>query len=525
MSYFLTWRNSPTGIRRIAVPNVTGCTQRNASAVSSERTLDLGFYQEFTGVWPEFTLKGISGEQDDDAFTAEGEIARLSGADVFIELKRFIAEYEAEAAKTWSAFSRIRRPEMVFSAVPEDEAHLVKDFILDNQRDRESTGELFAWTLRITTRGKVSLSEAPASPLDATGEAPGEGSGSRPEPALTAFDNAELAVASSQTRAQRLLAAGSKFRTSFDRANRALSTFAQFRREMKAVASFPYTIASDVLRLARNVAREAFLSAEDLSTALPGAETLRTELTETANLYRQIARDVAVLLAVARVRPIAVGEDEEAVIGASTASSPGPTAIFRQGQRVAAVFIRDGETLPDIAERILGYREAWTEIASINGITDPWALGYGAPLPVGGSVILVPHPEGVAASSVDDVYGEDFAAERLPSGRYDLVCHPKGFVTSRGIKNYEQAILLRLLTRRKDLKLFPEYGILFEVGEYEDNIAERVADVRGQLLRDNRTRRVLTLRAEVEGDTIWLRPRVQPAGGDDVFLSVPLAVS
>ena len=201
--------------------------------------------------------------------------------------------------------------------------------------------------------------------------------------------------------------------------------------------------------------------------------------------------------------------------------------------RVMETTVRVGETIRDIAQRCLGNRGRWHEIALLNDLRAPYISDTRGTNVLGaGDVILCPvdGSDGVDASTIglgdrspDEVSNQDesrFGPIQQSYGRdlrlrsvtvshdvdlTDLVVGQNGDIsTIAGIPNVEQAMRLKFATERGELTVHPTYGSQFPIGSRATNAAFTAfqIDVTNTLRSDSRVRSIDKLNLTAVGDAI-----------------------
>ena len=190
--------------------------------------------------------------------------------------------------------------------------------------------------------------------------------------------------------------------------------------------------------------------------------------------------------------------------------------------------IRQGDTLQNLAERVLGSADRWTDIANANGMGGLHDAGPTGTL-VPGTRILLPtnfvsgENAGVfGAASVDELLGTDLRVD-LSTGDILLVGGNE-VRTLRGSQNLEQALAIRLLTENATLPLFPNYGLPLRPGV---GMTSRTATYCGvhcqdQVLSDPRVLEVRDISVEDGGDSIDVLMNIVPVNGGSLEIITPM---
>ena len=192
-----------------------------------------------------------------------------------------------------------------------------------------------------------------------------------------------------------------------------------------------------------------------------------------------------------------------------------------------------GDTLRNIASRIVGDPSKWYEIALMNSLKAPYISLSGLPGTVAiGDTIMIPATvnakKTTTSSAPDDttalgLYGRDIrlfetAGSRAGRTQVDIRIDPKtGKDVARieGVPNLVQACQLKLWTEQGTHMLDPSYGTPLVVG-YPNTAATVVAlrsAVRAGLSRDSRIDKVLSMIVVAEDDTVDVEATILPVGG------------
>lgn len=187
-----------------------------------------------------------------------------------------------------------------------------------------------------------------------------------------------------------------------------------------------------------------------------------------------------------------------------------------------------GDTLQAIALRELGDAARWPDLANINQLMPPYLTDDPAAASnrvlLTGSVIVVPASTPVArdaeTTSPDDLYKLDLG---LVNGDLDVNANGD-FLVFNGQANLRQALVHRVITERGELMFHPGYGCLVRtvIGAVNGPTAGVLASqyVRATLRADPRVREVVSVTAEVIGDTINVVANVLPITGRSTKIEV-----
>lgn len=196
--------------------------------------------------------------------------------------------------------------------------------------------------------------------------------------------------------------------------------------------------------------------------------------------------------------------------------------------------IARGDTIQGIAIRHTGNVEAWKEIVEYNGLKHPYIVDSTREkakspedLLTTGDVLVIPIVKDLLDTNVDSLgvkdkddimnlaLGKDLALSgednpvNIPGGSdglFSLVADGKGDVAiAKGIRNIEQSIINRLLTRRGSLLSDPEYGSELEaiLGSKTTSFTRELVDIEvmNTVARDGRVAEVTRVDSYIEADT------------------------
>ncbi len=259
------------------------------------------------------------------------------------------------------------------------------------------------------------------------------------------------------------------------------------------------------------------------------SETYRTELDTLQAIFGEKANEAEALasqgLFVAGGGPNDVEQSRQALT--ATDVLPTKQTTPQTETPVFSVYVvRLGDTLFNIAFRVLGNANRWTEIARINGFTDAHNHASGTLEP--GTRILLPvslnttEQSVLGAKSTDELLGKDIAVN-LSTGELEI--HGGDIAVRKGPHNLEQALAIRLLTQKQTLPMFPDYGLPIAPGL---GMTSRTAAYAGlhckeQTLRDPRVSKIHELIVEDDGDKLAVSMTVVAINGGDMQFVAPLS--
>jgi nucleoid-associated protein YgaU len=480
--------------------------QKRPSATVITHTLD-GVVREHTeNHMTEISLKGVSGYAARLGHTRDGGVSFLEGRRILEEFDAFLNEYQKRAAQKGH-----RTVYMVFRALNERQSFRVEvtewEWTLAAQGSRFS----YEWTLNMEAYGV-----APASPLkniispvtEALRTAQDYISAGAGAVALgsAALDN----VGSELNEVGETLRAVGRIGTALGNVVASADGLVTYVTE-----TLPAIYATEAGRL-----KEAWLDANELLSPLtdydPRREAIRRTVAQSAEQTSYRALSTAGLLGVSPATLRSTQAD------ASTAdySERGATDSTARRQVVPYTW-RSGDTLQALALRVYGDATRWAEIQRLNNLRSARHWGDGTPLAVGDR-LLVPLGANTDASQRegDDLYGVDLALN-LATG--DLELRDNDVTLTRGARNLEQGLALRLLTAQGESYILPSYGLPLRVGSaaLEREVAYLSAQVSDQLKQDGRVRDVPSVEVIIEGDKVAIQATIDPVVGDAVSVVTP----
>lgn len=563
--YILVWTQG-TEQRLVIVPSVNGIQSDGGPATSIRFPINPSApaYIEAGQIRHEVViLTGFSGREERQGSTREGKEDVLPGWKLFTEFIGFLEDFSKEAAKQGGALNRLDTrllPRLELFSTWEGVSWKIGKHTI-SWRHTSAEGTLaYQWTLRLETVGRADEAKKPNSPLmeadlspDAVregGYAPpsqytimrGDGQwhtnvanaansyrkGATPDPKDLEkipgplSDQAEQPLESEVDRAtvamviDDISSAGKRVQRTVDDCKRMLARVARYRQLAISAAEFPGAVFADALNVIDTATKEFDAVVDAIG---PGENGL---------LERTVRGFEAPLLRVKRAIERALGRAGQARVQVGSSGPGGPTTSDRltasAGERCVVRTVDAMETLPAFAQRVLGSRDLWQAIARVNGIVDPWRLGFGVPLGTGGFALLVPAQEGSVfpRDGSNDVFGECW---RVDDGM-QLIWRGTGFDKVRGPSAWVQAITMRFRHSLGTLASAPECGLIDIVGDSSASadLARLAVSVRSQALRDSRTSTVEQLRLSREGDTIVVQASVRPVDGKTRELTVPIVL-
>lgn len=180
---------------------------------------------------------------------------------------------------------------------------------------------------------------------------------------------------------------------------------------------------------------------------------------------------------------------------------------------------RRGDTLKRIALRELGHADQWVELALLNGLRPPYLVddeeNRTAGVLVAGDLIKIPSAMAMADAETnpEQLFGRDLAVfnkllQADDHGDLALV---------GGVANLKQALLHRLLVRKRELAFHPAYGNFAAqlIGRANGPTGGSLAAfyMRSAMLEEPRVKEVPRSEARIEGDAIRVDADVAPISG------------
>ncbi len=201
-----------------------------------------------------------------------------------------------------------------------------------------------------------------------------------------------------------------------------------------------------------------------------------------------------------------------------------------------------GETLQSIAQDVLNDPTKWYEIALFNDLTYPFIAAHeDDEIVVGvkliGDEILIPvdesyettTPQGEMDSIYENALGQDIAVfiddpvalTETEIAEFDADVYGD-LKTVRGIKNYKQALIMRLATPEGALLHHKDYGSRLHMLVGDKGTFETVHKIKIEVERvirsDARTDDINFESVSLEGDTLFLKLAIKPVGFDVAFM-------
>lgn len=287
-----------------------------------------------------------------------------------------------------------------------------------------------------------------------------------------------------------------------------------------SVAAWPLEMATTGTKAAEDVV----FGVHDLWVALGADDRART-----GPVIRRIVRGLRDAATAARVALMRTGNAKLARNWDPTAGTPVPTTYHITDRRVVKNRpIKAGESLQDIAEEALNDRDLWDDILKLSGLHSPFLSPDGAVLQPGTTLVVpVPPTTELTENEIEDLFGTDlrldfqFTNEGL---QVDLLAKgTEDIQTITGPANLDQALTLRLLTRKGDNTVFPSIGLPQLVGEATsaEALGHFAAHVRTQLLSDPRIVKLHKLDIADIGDGMTAYAELEAFDGSSRPVTVP----
>lgn len=500
------------------------------------------------------TLAGATGVEERLSSNALGRAESLDGLGRIAALRAFLAEFVDEAAHQQGAFARTSKvDELYLHVIYEGLSYQLLTCDLQRTVSIDQAIGDFVWNIRCTAIKLVSRELPPQLPLTRLYDRSIEWDTDRDNAAATykeaadaertgsvgrstwddlygPLDTARLAVEKGTFVLQEDIAPyGARARGAISRVNLLLQRVSELGDGARRIAQMPAALIASALKAVADAIEELGESALEIGR-LPSDLIGK----ESEYLYHDLAAtygDVYTLwggvLAALRL-PVNLMADS----ALRQVSAPADTALGGSlvvlGQLVRTVFTMEGESILDLANRVLGDPDRWPEIAEVNGLPDAWSLRDGSPFSAGGAILLVPDPNGVAVPRTGDavdLIGEAFYLDPTTS---DLVMRAGGFQRIRGLPLVIQAIRERARNTRGTTLAAPEWGMLRLVGNASsrESAVRFAVDARAQFFRDPRILSVENVVLSQTGDTVILTFDIETVGIEDpVTVTAPFAVA
>jgi len=504
--YVLEWRINGTIVASISTPHTPQSVSiERAGAVDLQFTLgEDPIIESSENKSASIQLKGVSGQAPRAGYNRTGQVIFKDGPSILREFDRFLDYFQ----KTTKELEGVAPSELIFRAIGED-AHykvVLGSFMWAREAARSRT--MVDWSLVLRGYGRAD-SVKPLnilSPISDLFEA-----------AAAKIDeaNAYLAVASNAT--TNLRGDMEALRAPILAVQRSAQALGSIASAARSLTAFPRDLMADFANTA-GILRDDWEEIRGAISLLDPTQggALRAEwdrMTRSIGFaVENAARDAATSLGFSG----GGGVDLEGATSRGGEVRPGLPLL----PSVSVLTLRPGEDLRDVADRVLGDRDRWAEIATINGWTSPYRTGQGQ-IARAGLKVKVP------AQTIPQVMTE----QAEPLGR-DLFLSAEGeldwtsgdLLSIRGAPNFEQALRNRVFTVLKEIPSFPRYGLPDFIGEplsgsMRGLVASHISE---QLQRDQR---VLSLsRVEILdlGDRFAAEVDIIPSEGPPYTLALPL---
>jgi hypothetical protein len=209
-----------------------------------------------------------------------------------------------------------------------------------------------------------------------------------------------------------------------------------------------------------------------------------------------------------------------------------------------------GETIKDVAARVLGDRGRWHELVLLNDLRYPFLSASGGDNVVAyGELLVYPSTDAEGAPSdqvnarspstreLDDTgntrlgavtnsYGRDIRLQSVSASltgdttQTDFVVNDAGDIsTIAGIPNVEQAIRLKFATEQGELTVHQFYGSQFPVGSKSTQSAFTAyqLDVRNTILSDKRVAAIQDLDMSAVGDVLSVSATIRLVNSSELL--------
>lgn len=470
-------------------------------------------------------IEGRSGIVPRQGYTREGNLKFQDGRDICLEFDAFLQDYTllqqnyVRSKQELSATTSLKQPKMIFRAFFEKINLLVEPQFWAWQRSADTSRLSYEWSLSFTAYGFADEDGVPEnvfSPLDEYAEMVGN--------AINVAASATATVASITTNLRGDIKA-------------LVSPSLNALRNVGLSAQGLATATNRLLMLPKEilanyvVAAATFYDAVEMFSQVTNPfdsdtydtemETLRGILGETAN---EVERTAFQGLFCTGGGPEDVQQARYNLVTSDVLSPIKLNASISKRGLYSVYVSRTGDTLLNLARRVLGDASQWVFIARLNNFEDAHTHENGVLTP--GTRLLLPasidlnNQAVIGAKSADELLGTDLAVN-FETG--DLVLHAGDLAVTRGTLNLEQAIAIRLLTRNGTLVLFPDYGLPIAPGV---GMTSRVAAYAGlhckeQALRDPRVSELRDIEVQDEGDRLSVFMTIVPINGGSMDFVAP----
>ena len=474
------------------------------------------------------TLTGSSGADHRLGYGDDGKRLFASGFDLFLGLRKFLANYAAahaewEAANEWQPTSyRAPEPTLVFRALREDEVYSCDVELSSTRRD---VGNLWSYSAQVRCWGPSPGKLVPNGLESFFGTVVGAA-----KTATEFVDSMNAYVAYATEVTDQTGYVGGTLLGPIAAVGRLGGQLGGLGRAVQRITQLPQAFVAATF----DAAAQGLRAVADLGEAF----TFGTMSAEIDAFRRDAAGELneakTTALAYLGARGVKAGTATASAAGQmNTTGSTSPNVGLTTGT-LTSITVGAFDTLERIVQRAFGSLGPLADVLALNGMPDPWTLNTGAPLSSGAVLILPAGAQGIQSTGAlvgpDDLYGTDLGL-CLTDGadNYgDLLApgtEPDDFALFTGVANLDRALAVRLTTPLGDYGAFPYVGLSIQLGQSNATISN--ADVASrtseQLLRDPRVRRVGPIEVtEVNGDRYTLAIEVFPVIGDGVQVAVPV---
>lgn len=511
--YVLEWRINGVILASISMPN-------SPMALNYERPSALDLQYVITGeTIREHTpnragmiqVSGVSGQRARAGYNRIGQVIFADGPAILLEFDEFLDAYQKGSANQQAIANLTGVPvnsDLIFRALDEGRHYRVEAQTWSWSRTAARSKTMVDWLLALQVYGPAD----PVVPLNVLSPV-----SDMFEAAAAAIDqmNAALAIASNAT--TNLRGDLESLRApvlAVQRSAQALSAIAASARDL---AAFPRDLVADLASVAgelRNAWETTSGAISLLDPTVGGA--LRAEwdrlVTEIGDVAESTARQSLTVL----------GYSGGGVVDLQHAAlRSGET---RQGlplsPQTSAVVMLPGDDLLSVAQRTLGSRDRWTEIADLNGWSSPYRHPSGRTARSGDQVLVPARDIPQVSTGSGDPLGVDIYL--TSDGELDWTSGD--LRTVRGAENLTQAIRNRVFTVQAEIPMFPLYGLPTFIGEpLSGPMRGLVAShVREQMLRDQRILNLSKLEILDTGDGFSVQAELTPSNAPPYTLILPL---
>ena len=481
--YILEWHNASGLYRALSLPlppRAFSITQTGPSVITY--TLDgppvreVGPYRQ-----REITLSGSAGFDARVGYNREGSITVQEGPVILREFRAFLEAYQRATSRKTTQPNGTPQNKLIFRALDEDYHLAVEVSSYEQQRDVDGAHFAPDFILRLSAYD------------DAERVRPFENLHQGIEKIRASIDSVNAAVGLAAVAVEGSLGVADLVLSPLDSLRASAAALDAVSQGLRDALSLPSSIVGNVANTALKLRTSIKQVLRDVDT-FPDSFSAQFQALKTAIYGADEAQASAEALAV--FAPIRIEELINDPLEIS--QSPNLQGIPSHPRTRAEVYrLRLGESLYDIARRLLGDADQWQEIADLNGWLDPFRLASGR-LAQAGDLVLIPQLDEGDVIEAHDLYGEDL---KLVNNDLEL---NDDLATISGPPNLEQAVNLRLSAVIGETPIYESYGLPSTIGLRlsASSGGYLSAHINEQLMRDSRVQNVSIIELQDLGDTL-----------------------